>query len=487
MNKKKQSIFLYIIFVFFGLLYADISIINHYNFRTSAHDLGIYNNAMYDYSHFRMNHAPFLSEKIGNQLADHFELLPVIFSPLSFLFGSYTLLLIQIAAILFGGYGIYLIFKKRFSNPLIPFLALIYFFMMWGIFSALAFDYHNNVVGAMFVPWLIYYFNRKKFKQATFFFILLVISKENMALWAVFIGIGLFLSNFRDKEKRRFAISSSIASLVYFIVVVALVMPALSNSDGEYFHNDFSALGKNLGDVFLNIVTHPFKSLALLFENNSINPDSHGIKLLLFIIVLLSGGVALFLKPQYLFMLLPVFGQKLFNDDYLRWGINAQYSIEFAPVLTIAVFAFLADNMKERKQLFFSLLFLISTIAASVITLDLPPSSTSNPSCKRFYQKSHYKTPYNVDRIYEALACIPADASVSAQTLLVPHLAFRNYIRLYPRIDDANYIALVDCEDIYPMTKDEYRNKREELLSSNEWKEIYHKEEVLVLKRIAER
>ncbi len=486
MSLSKRPVFLYIILIFFGLLYADISLVNHYNFRTSAFDLGIYNNSMYDYAHFRINQDPLLLQNVGNLLADHFELLPMIFSPLYFIFGSYTLLLIQIAAILFGGLGIYRIFEKRFSNPLIPMLALIHFFGMWGIYSALAFDYHNNVVGAMFVPWIFYYYDQKKFRHAAVFFTLLVISKENMALWAGFISIGLLLLNYKDKDKRKFAFLSSCTAFIYFIVVVSWIMPSLSHYNGQYFHNDFGSLGRNFGEVIVNIIKHPQKTFTLLFENNPNDPKSYGIKAELHYAVLLSGGFALLAQPKYLFMLLPIFGQKLFNDDYLRWGINAQYSIEFAPILTFALFTWLANNFEGRKQFYLALLVTGLAFASTANTYDWPVSANYGGDRRQFYKLNHYKKGYNVPKIYEALKLIPGDARVSAQTLLVPHLAFRNYIRLYPRIDDANYIALVDCEDIYPMTKEDYKTKREELLESKEWQKIYDEDGILVLKRISE-
>ena len=486
MNFNKRNDFLCVIFIFFGLLYADISLVNHYNFRTSALDLGIYNNAIYDYAHFRMNNDPLPFQQVGNLLADHFELLPMIFSPVYFIFGSYALLLIQIASILFGGYGIFLIFKNRFANPAIPGLAVIHFLTMWGIYSALASDYHNNVVGAMFVPWLFYYFDQKKFKQAAFFLILLTVSKENMALWAGFICMGFFFLNFRDKDKRRFAIVSSMAVWIYFVAVISWIMPALSQLKGQYFNSDFSALGKNFGEVFFNIIKHPEKTFTLLFENNLNDPHSYGIKAELHYVVLLSGGFALLAQPQYLLMLLPIFGQKLFNDDYLKWGINAQYSIEFAPILTIALFTWLANTFQGRKQIYLALFLTVLGIASTANTFDWPVSPRYGGDRKQFYKRQHYVKEYPVQKMHEALKMIPVSARVSAQTLLVPHLAFRKYIRLYPKIDDANYIALVDCDDIYPMSKEEYKTKKEELLQSTQWQKVYDDGGVLVLKKISE-
>ncbi len=95
--------FLILILVVFGIIYGLISLVNHYNFRTYALDLGLVNHAIYDYAHFRVNYSTLLLDASPmNFLGSHFTLLPLLFSPLYWLFGSYTLLIVQIAAVLFG-------------------------------------------------------------------------------------------------------------------------------------------------------------------------------------------------------------------------------------------------------------------------------------------------------------------------------------------------------------------------------------------------
>src|SRR5688500_12556635 len=91
-----------VIFLGSGLIYALISLVNHYNFRTPALDMGLVNHAIYDYSRFRMNIATLLfdSEPV-NFMALHFTLIPLLASSLHWIFGSYTMLLVQLAAILF--------------------------------------------------------------------------------------------------------------------------------------------------------------------------------------------------------------------------------------------------------------------------------------------------------------------------------------------------------------------------------------------------
>ena len=99
------------IIILFGVIYSLISLIDHYNFRTYALDLGLYTNAMYDYIHFQWNDSSVFKEIEENLLADHFDLYLILFAPLSLLFNTYTLLIIQILAVLSGGYGIYKYFS----------------------------------------------------------------------------------------------------------------------------------------------------------------------------------------------------------------------------------------------------------------------------------------------------------------------------------------------------------------------------------------
>jgi len=93
--------------VFFGLLYALISLVNHYTFRTYALDLGLYTNALYDYAHLQWNDSTVFKEVAVNLLSDHFDLYLIIFSPFGFIFQTYTLLIIQIIFVLIGGIGVY--------------------------------------------------------------------------------------------------------------------------------------------------------------------------------------------------------------------------------------------------------------------------------------------------------------------------------------------------------------------------------------------
>jgi uncharacterized membrane protein len=69
----KHKLIVYIVLAFFALVYASISLVNHYVFRTNGYDLGIYNQILYSYAHFKISLAPIQQPLINHIYADHFE------------------------------------------------------------------------------------------------------------------------------------------------------------------------------------------------------------------------------------------------------------------------------------------------------------------------------------------------------------------------------------------------------------------------------
>jgi hypothetical protein len=83
------------------------------------------------------------------------------------------------------------------------------------------------------------------------------------------------------------------------------------------------------------------------------------------------------------------------------------------------------------------------------------------------------------------LKTIPADARVSAQSCLAPHLAFRDYIFHYPFIENANYIALLPAEENkYPYDAVTYQKAIDDFIASGKWVVFAKNEAVLILKLV---
>lgn len=484
-NREKKVVLA--IMVFFAIIFSAISIVNHYCFRTYSLDLGLHNHAMFDYRNFRLNYSLLLMPLLNprNQLSDHFDLMVLLLSPFSYLFGSYTLLLAQIFAIIFGGYGVYLFLKQKcspFSN--LPIIALFHFYAIWGIYSALAFDYHSSVIAAMLVPWYFYFTQKSNFPKAFLVFALILFCKETMGLWLFFLNIGLLIEYRKDKLKFKFLSVLSIFGLIYFITMIMYIMPSISPLESKYIHFSFEAIGKNPIEALSTIFKRPQYAISLLFESNT--PNTFGIKTELHLFVLFTGGFALFYKPQYLIMLIPVFAQKLFNSDPGKWGINYHYSIEFVPIIIFAFYTWLIQNERLKHKEFVAWVVTFSSLILTITATDAPVSPGYSGAQIKFYEKKHYEQLFDIDEMYQVINKIPKDAIVSANSSLVPHLCFRDSIYTFPAIKNADIIALIkEGGSTYPITKNESDILIETLkIDTLNYTNIYEKNSLVIFKNV---
>ncbi len=481
MKSKSINKYLVLIIVFFGVLYALISFVNHYYFRTYALDLGAYTNALYDYVHFQWNDSTVFKMVKENLLADHFDLYLMLFSPLSLIFKTYTLLFVQIFFILLGGYGVYRFFMLSEKTSGLALFATLYFYLFFGVYAALSYDYHSNVVAAVTLPWFFFFVKKKDLLRASVVFLFILISKENVSLWMAFVSLGLAFEYRKEPMLRNYLLMAFAFSVIYFITVISVVMPWFSNSNA-YPHFNYSVLGSNGGAAMLHLIQHPVESFKILFINHTGSVHGNYVKLELHLLVLLSGLSFLLYKPQYLLMLVPIYFQKMFHDNYLMWGIGGQYSIEFAPVLSIGIFLVISE-IKNRKLVKFSaILMVLAAMFCTLRTMDRTALFT-NKSKIRFYQASHYSRDYDVQKVYQQLSNIPDTAVVSVQSPFLPHLSLRDNIYQFPMIKDAQYIIYSEKEELYPLDSTSFKQKTASLEKLKQWAVIYKQDGFTILKK----
>ena len=427
-----------------GVLYALISLVNHYLFKTYALDLGLYTHAMYDYAHFRAADCSMFKSTAASLLSDHFDLYLPILSPLVYLFGTYTLLIVQIAAVLLGGWGVYKLIGLYTDDDLLPFFAMTAFFFSFGVIQPFAFDYHSNVLTAMMMPWLLYFLKKRRFGLSALFVVLFVIGKENMSLWLFFIAIALMWDYRKDKQTLWHLAAYAAFSLAYFFIINMVVMPSLGGNGGGFARYDH--LGDNYAEIGKNLFLDPGSALNLLFTNTSADPRLDGVKAEFYYCALASGMVLTLLKPNYLLMLVPLVAQKMFASDGNFWGISFQYSVEFVPVLVISSFLVIIKlkNLLWRRVLAGCLL--LSVILTTFYTIGVPKSHVRlDHIC--VYQGRHYEQKaFDANYARELIRQIPDDASVCAASMFVPHLALRDRVEDYAFTVNttAEYVLITD-------------------------------------------
>lgn len=492
MNKSIRLKILAPILLFFAIIYSSISLVNHFQFRTYALDLGMFNQAIYSFSHFKMNY--FTLDITGAEISyfgDHFSPITILLSPFYYLFGSYSLLIIQIVAVLAGGYGFYKYASLKHQNYSIPLILIIHFFSIWGIYSALSYDFHANVLAAMFVPWLIYFHITENKRGFLIMFVLIIFCKENMSLWLTSILAGLVLKNIMEKGKSfevkkalSFELPLLLFAFVYFVLIVGVVMPLISHGEGTNQLARYGHLGNSFSEIILHILKSPKYIFSLFFESTSSDSITFGIKSELHFMVLISGGFALLYRPYYLVMLIPIYAQKMLTTDYGLWGINNQYSIEFVPILALCLCDILTDI--KPVKLVYGIALLITSLTAfyTILTIQERKSVWYDNTNSIFFSKKHYEYPLNRTEILHALSLIPQEASVSASPAIAPHIAGRDVLYHFPVVKNASYIALFTSHSsTYPLSEEEFRAKIEAYKTGGEYDISYDNNSLLILKK----
>jgi uncharacterized membrane protein len=270
-SMTKHKLAFYMVMILFGGLYCTMAIANHYYFRSTAFDYGFYNYAFTDYAHFHISPSPMLKALTPhdvNFLQDHFSLLLMFLVPfywlLNWLTGTYTLLFIQTAFILWGAWGTYKLVNLKTANGWLGLGAILYYFLLLGRYLDFQEDCNLIIMGACLVPVFLWYFESKRTIAAIMVFVVAIFSREDMSLWFPFIFIGLILLHRKEKRVVYTCLWYMLASVTCFILTFKVFIPLVHEPDYPYCLFNYTALGDNPYQAFMHIIKHPLDTISLV-------------------------------------------------------------------------------------------------------------------------------------------------------------------------------------------------------------------------------
>ena len=453
---QREYLIVAIVLLVFAVLYGLLSLVNHACFRTSCLDLGVYTNALYDYAHFHANDSSTFLPHRQNLLRDHFDLYLIIFSPLVWIFGQWTLLIVQILFVLFGGVGFYLFVRDRISTennnseypaPIgsiayyMPLLAMVCYLAFFGTWHALSFDYHSNVVAASCFPWLLLAIRRCSLKWASVLFVFIIVAKETMPIWLCFILLALVFDHWRNRRMLLWMGCAALFAVAYFIVVALWIMPSMGNINPGWWR--YAHMGANAGEMVRYMISNPLQVVQDFCSSTVGGAEAPEVKRELVKCLLLSGGALLLFKPNYLIMLVPLLMQKFLSVDTAFWGIGYQYNAEIGAVVVAGAFCVLTRLRIPYVRLALSLLVVALTLRTTYKTTQEPKAWIWRERTDILSADHYHQSAFSTDDANRLIRSLPKNASVCATSHLVPHLALRNNIYLWPQCSNYDYEYLL--------------------------------------------
>lgn len=407
-ERKYLLIILGLIFLYIAIL-GSVSLLRHYNFQTQTWDMGIFVQTFWNLS--QGNGPVNTVEEITNHFGVHASPIIYVLLPGFMLFPSaYYLLLIQTLALALGALFLYLFSKKILQRHDFPLLISAGYLLYPALHWVNLFDFHPI---AFLVPALLgafYFFYEARWLWFWLFIILAVFTQEDAILAVMFAGFFLAFIHWREAKERRIALLASTLAFIYFIVSIKILMPYFGG--GLLRLDRYAHLGESFYEIARNLLFNP----ALFFKTAFSAP-----KLLYFLWLFLPVLFLPFFYLSSLLLLFPGFLENLLTNFANQFSGFFQYDSMLIAGLFIAVIYGLQKILSRwpnRARLFRGVL------AVAILGSFLARS----PISPFYFPLESFKFNERREVLNQIVQSIPANASVSAQTNIVPHIANREHI-----------------------------------------------------------
>ncbi len=169
---------------------------------------------------------PFGPDQI-KRMAIHNDILLALLAPLYFIYsGPETLLIVQTVVIALGALAVYGIAQFVFNKNGFKNLVSLVFAAAYLLYPPLQrmniYDFHAVALATTFLLFMFYFWLKKRYIPSFLFFLLSIISKEQVALTTLFFGLYALYTS-----RRNFLFSLAIISLsiIWFLASVLFVIP----------------------------------------------------------------------------------------------------------------------------------------------------------------------------------------------------------------------------------------------------------------------
>jgi uncharacterized membrane protein len=421
-----------LLIVGYALFFSAYTLAQHRAFSTFGADLGNVDQAVWSTMQGRVLHYtnwPGQTIRFG----DHFEPILILVS-LSYLIhsGPETLLVLQSVVLALGAWPVYRLAGRRLESDWMGAVFALVYLLFPGLQAANVFDFHAVALAATFLAWAFWSLEERRYRRFVVWGLLAMACKEEMPLVVAMMGFWLLA-----RGRRRLGIASVAIGVTWSALAFLVIIPSLNTLDAvSPYLERYDHLGQDFQEMLVNLATHPGLYLSTLTEPLKIR---YLVKLFF-----PTGYLALF-APQVLLLAAPSFAVNLLSSRPHMIALEEfHYTAPIAPFVVIAGAYGLAAVVRGMGRVFRRVdrRFLLAVGGSYVLLLTLA------------YHRVNGMTPLAYDfawpqfgeheRIgHQLIEQIPADAAVSAQNHLNPHLTQRKKVYIFPRLEDAEY-ALID-------------------------------------------
>lgn len=318
------------------LVYAVYLLVRFYNGQTGLFDIGIYDQAISNYAHFRGPHTMVLglpkAGDLGNlQLSDHFTPMLMVFVPFYWLHDAPTTLLVCTAVLIASAIPPIWIITRRLLGTTAAYLVTIVYVVAWENQAQLWFAFHEVAFTAPIIAWMLERALVGKRRQAAAISLLLLLVKDDMGFLVAAFAIYLLFSKGFDREawRDRTRLLGAGALIAIGFVMVELVNKVLIPHFGGSPQRNwtYGRFADSPGGLVKYMVKHPWEIIQTLYTpEDKIETTRWLLEPLLFLPLL--SPIAL--------LGVPLLVERFLADNSFYWNTRLHYNAFLVVILVVA-------------------------------------------------------------------------------------------------------------------------------------------------------
>ncbi len=458
----------------FVLFFARYVTLEHAAFETFGYDLGNFSQAVWNTIHGRLMGMTTVSGSTF-RWAFHFDPILLLFVPIYALFPApTTLTLLQVLIVAIGALPIFWIARDLLHSEWAGIGYAGVYLMLPALQAAVVFDFHGVTVAMTFLAFALWALLQRRYKAFAVSALLVMSCKEDMPLLIFMMGLYIL---FVQREWKVGAITV-LGSATWFAITNFVIIPFYSPTQDNIHIVRYGALGSNLTEVMLSFFVRPIQVLAVAF---------HPQKLPYWVRLTMPVAFTSFFAPLLLLLSAPSLAINTLSANPLVYRPDAfHYTAPVVPFIVVSSISgvahlsgWLGGDDQDRAARW-RLRLIIVVIGASLgyhVMVGYTPLRLG----------FEWPSPDEHDTLAtQMLGKIPHQASVSAQNSLASHLANRQYLYIFPKVENAQYIALdmTLWSDFYPIkSRAEFCREVRQFVEASNYGTIYLSNGLLLLQR----
>ncbi len=417
----------------YAILFTFLTFRLQDSFNTYAFDLGNMDQAAWNTIHGRI--LAFTNmEGVSTRLGIHCEPTLILVSTIYWLWSNpKALLLLQTLALASGAIPVYAVARMELKGRWAP-VALAASYLLFPSLEAVNLsEFHTVALSAPLLLWAFYFAMTDRWAVYAVASALAAGTKEEVGLDVAMIG--LYLAATRRNWRPAVV---AVAGIAWSMIAILVVIPAFNPHNSSPYTGYYAYLGHDIPHVVLTLVTHPWIPVACMVTGTGPAYMNS---------LLAPVGFLSLLSPERLLLGLPSLLINILSDDGNMARVNTfHYTAPIIPAIMVA-----AITGARRASAVLGTRRPLAAMAETVVMVVLLASSM-------VYHRLEGFTPLSVrfsvpaitahDMVgYQVLKAVPADASLSVQDALNPHVSEREKLYIFPRVDDAEYVLADQLRD----------------------------------------